>query len=564
MSLSNQIENVRETSLLFGWKAPVDPRPAATVMLLRDGTKGLEVMMTRRSMTASFAPGAYVFPGGRVDSADKSWAETLSDPQASSDRQLTTAFALAAIRESFEELGLVLARDEAGQWPGSEAIEKMDRSGNTPFVEVMAANGLTPALDAIHWFTHWVTDRDLPKRFDTRFFVAVMPAGQQAVADESEQFEPVWVNPSEALQRHDDGQFEMVFPTIRTLRHLSNYASASEVLAFAETLDPVADTKRWQSCPRAGYLRGNVERFSENESAYGELEMVSPDGTIHHTLDWQHEPVALLRYLWRVTAPNPGRMTGPGTNSYVIGDGNEFVVVDPGPNHPEHLSRLAGLVTGKLVAIVCTHSHPDHYPGAAPLRDLIGQTGVPILGRLAGPDFNPNWVFEPDRELQDNEILTCGSETIRMLHTPGHASNHVCLLLERDRLLLSGDHILNGSTTVIDHPDGNMLDYMSSLHRLRAEPVNFILPAHGYVLGEPVAHIDGLIKHRLKREAKVLNAVKQAGPATIDELVVIAYDDVNVQLHPVAKRSLTAHLHKLHEEAILKFDVQALQWAVSA
>ena len=355
----------------------------------------------------------------------------------------------------------------------------------------------------------------------------------------------------------------MVFPTIRTLRHLSNYAGAADVLSFAASLDPVADSRRWHSCPRAGNLGGEVQRFSENESAYGELELVCPDGSIHHNLDWQHEPVRLLRYLWRITAPNPGRMTGPGTNCYVIGDGDEFVVIDPGPNHAEHLARIAALVRGKLIAIVCTHSHPDHYPGAAPLRQLVGQSDVPILGRLAGPDFNPNWVFEPDRELQDNEVLLCGSERIRMLHTPGHASNHVCLLLEHDGLLLSGDHILNGSTTVIDHPDGNMLAYMNSLDRLKAEPAHFILPAHGYVLNEPVTHIEGLIRHRLKREAKVLDAVKQAGPATLDELVLLAYDDVDKQLHPVAKRSLTAHLYKLLEEAVLSFDESAQQWAVS-
>ena len=193
MSLHNRHEGVREDSLVYGWTQPVDPRPAATVMLLRDGPDGLEVMMTRRSLSASFAPGAYVFPGGRLDDADQRWAAQLAAPGTPSDRQLTMAFALAAIRESYEELGLMLAQDAAGNWPDSASIAQMDRSGSTPFREIMAEHDLSPAINSIHWFTHWVTDRDLPKRFDTRFFVAAMPPGQNPVADESEQFEPVWV-----------------------------------------------------------------------------------------------------------------------------------------------------------------------------------------------------------------------------------------------------------------------------------------------------------------------------------------------------------------------------------
>ena len=119
------------------------------------------------------------------------------------------------------------------------------------------------------------------------------------------------------------------------------------------------------------------------------------------------------------------------------------------------------------------------------------------------------------------------------------------MLLAEDGLLFSGDHILNGSTTVIDHPDGNMLDYMNALHRLAGESLSYILPAHGYVLGQPYEVIDGLVRHRLKRERKVQAALTQTGGGNLDDLVLVAYDDVDKILHPVAKRSLTAHLVKL-------------------
>ncbi|MGH1360067.1 MAG: MBL fold metallo-hydrolase [Burkholderiaceae bacterium] len=561
MGIEDRLADQNKDVLLYGWRDPVQPHPAATVILVRDGSTGLEIMMTRRSMQASFAPGAYVFPGGRVDGADHVLADSLSEGPSDDAAHRTTAYALAAIRESFEELGILFARQPDGQWPDAEWVNSLDRTTPNGFAQLLATHQLQPALDSIHWFTHWITDRDLPKRFDTRFFVAHTPPDQQPIADQQEQFEPVWVNPAEALARHEQGQFEMIFPTIRTLRHLLNYENAEQLLSQAATLGTSNGNPRWQSCPRAGWLNGEVVRFSENEAAYGELEMVVPDGNLGHTLDWQHEPVPLLKHVTRITAPNPGRMTGPGTNTYVISDAGQAIVIDPGPDHPEHLQRIASLVTGKLVAIICTHSHPDHYPGAIPLRKLLKQPDSPILGRLAGPNFNPAWVFEPDRELQDNDVIQCGELTLRALHTPGHASNHVCLLLESDELLFSGDHILNGSTTVIDHPDGSMLDYMNSLHRLRQEPVRFILPAHGYVLGQPTEQIDGLVRHRLKREAKVLSAVEQSGTANIDELVLIAYNDVDPVLHQVAKRSLTAHLVKLVEEERINHDPEQATWS---
>lgn len=563
----------RREKLLYGFREPARPIPAATVMLVRDGASGLELLMTRRSTRASFAPGVYVFPGGTVDAADHALAErALTDHarlaehvQQASRSPHDTAFAVAAIRESFEELGLLLARDQTGAWVTSTTTSAMDRSPSAGFAAQLATHGLIPALDALFWFSHWVTDRDLPRRFDTRFFVAVMPPGQSPVADESEQFEPIWIHPQEALSRHDAGTFDLIFPTIRTLRQLQAFPSVAALLGHARMLDePARDVRfrRYRSSPRAGMLRGAVARFAEEESPYGELELVSPDGSIHHTLDWQHEPVRLLHHVTRITAPNPGRMTGPGTNTYVIGEKDSFVVIDPGPDSPEHLQRIAAITGKNLRAIVCTHSHPDHYPGAAPLRALLDMPDVPILGMRAGPHFNPAWAFEPDAQVRDNELLHCGDSTLRMLFTPGHASNHVCLLLEEDGLLFSGDHILNGSTTVIDHPDGDMSAYMQSLSRLRDEPVRFILPAHGHVLADPVGQIDALIAHRLRREAKILACVRDSGGGDVDALVRLAYDDVDPMLHPVAKRSLTAHLVKLAADKLVSQHDE--QWAPSA
>ena len=417
---------------------------------------------------------------------------------------------------------------------------------------------------------HWITDRDLPRRFDVPFLVARMPTGQEPVADESEQFEPVWVRPANALARHAAGGFFIIFPTIRTLERLQAYPTVQALLDACG----VNDEPLFTSCPRAGLLGGSESRHMEHEAPFGELALVSPDGQIVHPLDWQTErPVALLKNVQRLTAPNPGFMTGPGTNSYLVGDpATGHIAIDPGPDEPEHLERLWRAAGGHIHAIVCTHSHPDHSPGAARLQALCttaDREKPPILGLPSATTARENSRFTPDRALADGERLVLQNpdgttHTLLVVHTPGHAANHLCLVLEEDGLLFSGDHILNGSTTVIDPPDGNMGAYLESLDRLAdlcgQHVVNFILPAHGYVLGDlrrspnnPSAPAEGgaqaaiahLKAHRLAREAKVGRAMTALPHGTHDDWVKLAYDDVPERLWPVAKRSLLAHVERL-------------------
>ncbi|MBX3590233.1 MAG: MBL fold metallo-hydrolase [Burkholderiaceae bacterium] len=544
---------VRPEKRLHPWQEPVAARPAATILLLRDSGDGPQVLMTRRSNSASFAPGAYVFPGGTLDARDASpLARELALARPDQDDEILS-FATAAVREAFEELGILLARGRADGTALAQIARSLDRSRNADLFAQVAAHELRLALDEVHWFSHWITDRDLPKRFDVRFFVARMPAHQQPVADEGEQFEPTWVTPAEGLARHEEGRFNIIFPTIRTLRRLTRFGSVDEVLAHASGQSRVS-----VSCPRGGWLRGRIERFSEEELPFGELELVTPDGGLHHSLDWQSERVVpLLRHVHRLTAPNPGRMTGPGTNTYIVGTPGDWLVVDPGPDDAEHIDRIAAFVGDGLKTIVCTHAHPDHAPGAAPLQRL---TGARIVGRPSGPHFNPAWTFRPDETLEDGARLKVGDSTLRALHTPGHAEHHVCLLLEEDGLLFSGDHILNGSTTVVDPPDGDMRAYVASLQRLAAEPFEFILPAHGHVIARAKTEIARLIAHRMAREAKVVDALDRLGGGTLDELVVLAYDDVDPLLHPVARRSLTAHLLKLRDERRATLDDRSSRW----
>jgi recombination protein RecT len=534
----------RSEKLLHGWREPVPTRPAATILLMRDAEGGPEVLMTRRSASASFAPGAYVFPGGTLDVADgSSLARGVSRSRPDQDDTELT-FATAAVREAFEELGVLLAWRRGTDVPCSpELARSLDRSTEGDFYARIGNAGLELAVDRAFWLSHWMTDRDLPKRFDVRFFVAPMPADQAATADETEQFEPVWVRPAEGLERHERGEFNIIFPTVRTLRQLRRFARVEQVLDAC-----TSQAKVYFSCPRAGWLGGKVERFTEDELPYGELELTAPDGQIAHALDWQSDrPVRLLANVQRLTAPNAGVMTGPGTNTYIVGEPGGYIVIDPGPAIPSHIERIAAVTGTDLQAIVCTHSHPDHSPGAPLLKEAVGKA-VPVYGLPSGPGARAHSSFVPDRELGDGEMLQVGDSTLRAVHTPGHAANHLCLVLEEDHLLFSGDHVLNGSTTVVDPPDGNMRDYLGSLRRLAREPVDYILPAHGHVLGPANAAIEHLIRHRLAREAKVAAALERAGDGTLEDLVPSAYDDVRPGLYPVAMRSLLAHLEKLEAD----------------
>jgi len=251
-------------------------------------------------------------------------------------------------------------------------------------------------------------------------------------------------------------------------------------------------------------------------------------------------PVALSALVARATAPNAGMMTGPGTNSYLVGT-DELAVVDPGPDDASHLDALAELGAGRIRWVVVTHTHPDHAPGAA---GLAARTGAEVLGFAARDGF------VPARDVGDGFELRGAGFTLRALHTPGHASNHLCWLLVEEQVLFSGDHVMEGSTVVIAPPDGDMAQYLASVRRVLVldPPVATIAPGHGALLVDPAATLQGIIAHRLAREGAVAAALALAGRVTVDELVPAVYADVREALYPVARYSLWAHLRKLGSE----------------
>ncbi len=256
------------------------------------------------------------------------------------------------------------------------------------------------------------------------------------------------------------------------------------------------------------------------------------------------EPVPVSPRVRRITAPNAGRMTGLGTNSYLVGE-RELALIDPGPLLDVHVEALARACGDRLRWILVTHTHRDHSPAARPLAEL---TGAELVGNVIANDGYQDETFHGARAVAQDECLVTPEFTLRALLTPGHVSNHVCYLVEEDGLLVTGDHVMGGSTVVIVPPAGNMRDYIASLERMLAYRLAHIAPGHGDLIAEPEREIRHLIAHRLKREAKVAAALAAHGPCALETLTPVVYDDVDPALHGWAALSLTAHLIKLQED----------------
>ena len=270
----------------------------------------------------------------------------------------------------------------------------------------------------------------------------------------------------------------------------------------------------------------------------------------------------------RVLAPNAGPMTYWGTNSFVLGEG-EVAIVDPGPECKAHLDALLKATKGeKISQILITHAHMDHSPLA---RTLSNMTSAPVLGfgppdagrsptmqRLAaksalgggeGVDTN----FLPDREVSDGQTI-CGSGwEAKVLHTPGHFAGHISFAI--DDVILSGDHVMDWSSSLVSPPDGDISTFMATSERLRDEGAATLLPAHGNQIDAPAARLDWLIEHRRSREAAILNALSTKGQS-LSRLTESVYTDIDPRMLPAAERNVFAHLIDLVERNIVTTDTE--------
>ena len=267
------------------------------------------------------------------------------------------------------------------------------------------------------------------------------------------------------------------------------------------------------------------------------------------------EPVDPL--VRRVLARNPSPFTFTGTQSYIVGNGAEVAVIDPGPDEAEHLDALVEAIgTARVVAICCTHTHRDHSPAAAP---LAARTGAPIIGCApltlddTGPRsdaaFDPS--YRPDRVLADGESIAGNGWTLVAIATPGHTSNHLCFALPESGALFTGDHVMGWSTSVVSPPDGDMTDYMLSLQKLQERDDRIYYPAHGPAVDKPRQLVRGMMGHRRSREKQILRQIGE-GHTQIGAMVPRMYKGVDERLWPAAGRSVHAHLIDLARRGLVQ------------
>ncbi len=535
-------------------------RPAATLVVVRDGSAGIEVLLSRRTQSTDQFSGAWVFPGGIVDAGDRvahAHCVGLDDATASTRLGLESGgldYYVAAVRECFEESGLLWAADETG------ALVELDHArgetlgpwrrplhrGERTLSEFCHESGLRLAVDRLVYLSHWLTPLARPKRFDTRFFIAALPPGQTATFDGAEMVEQLWLAPAEALAR--SAEIKLMTPTQKTLELVARHASVHELLAWAREPRTVPMT-----LPRVAQGSQGMRPVVPDEPAWAELGRLDPAGHGHGSYEIQPGvAVRLSPRLIRVSANNGSMMTGPGTNTYLVGGGvaNEWAVIDPGPLDERHVAAILEAAPGPIRWIFVTHTHNDHSPATVPLQ---ARTGARVFGRVA---LNPEWQdasFAPHTHLVGGERFELpGPEgqvsTLVAVHTPGHASNHLCYVLEEEKMLFTGDHVMQSSTVVIAPPDGDMAAYLRSLRQLLEHDLEWLAPGHGFLMAQPKQAIQLIVAHRLKREAKVVASMRSIGPTGAQALLLKVYDDVPLRLHNMAMRSLTAHLFKLRDD----------------
>ena len=548
------------------------PRSAATIVVVRDGASGLEVLLSRRADGTDYTSGAWVFPGGIVDARDREAHDAavgIDDAQASARLGLDGGgldFFVAAIRECFEESGLLFGRDA-----GAGATAALDgaaaarlapwrgalHSRQQGIAEMCAREQICLDAGALVYLSHWLTPLGRAKRYDTRFFIAAAPASQTALFDGTEMVEQLWIAPAEALARSKT--LKLLTPTQKTLEVISRFPDVASLMSWAAAPRTVPLTM-----PHVANGSEGLRPVLPDEPAWAELGRIDPAGHGHGSYDIvTGRAVRLSERVIRVTAGNGSMMTGPGTNTYLIGGGpaNEWAAIDPGPALDAHVEAILAAAPGAITRIFATHTHTDHSPATVALK---ARTGATVHGLAARHREWQDASFVPDVTLTGGErIELLPGTTLAVIHTPGHASNHLCYLLEEEKTLFTGDHVMQMSTVVINPPDGDMRAYVESLRSLLSLDLDWLAPGHGFLMAEPRQAMEKIMAHRLARETKVLTALRELTPASVSSLLEQVYADVPARLHPMAMRSLTAHLLKLRDDGVARID-DAGHWSISA
>ncbi|MFN0086582.1 MAG: MBL fold metallo-hydrolase [Blastocatellia bacterium] len=501
-------------------KGPVTPRDAAAMILLRD-PEDPKVFWVKRAKTLAFMASYHAFPGGQRDAADAE-APILNDAG-----HEDVVMRVTAIREIFEETGVLLARGV--ERLSAERIHEMREelhAARVSFRELLESEGLMLDAGMLAEAPRWVTPATMPRRYDTRFFAAWLPDGQETRIIPGELEDGEWLRPNEALRKWIDGECLIVTPIFYALRGLAGGAHD-----FPACLHRTTPEERDLLEKRVEFLYGI--------------------------------------YLCALRTPTIPPATH--TNCYLVG-GDDLVVIDPGSPYPDEQARLDEIIDHFLAEgrrireIIITHLHPDHIGGVA---HLAGKYNVPVAThRLTAEAIGGE--IRVDRFIEDGEVIELSQNStglawrLRAMWTPGHARGHLSFHEERTGTLFTGDCVVGFGTVVIAPPEGNMNDYLASLRRYLALPrLTALMPGHGPALANARERIEEYIAHRHHREAMILQSLRD-GAGTIPEIVKVVYVDVPEAMHQLAELSVRAHLEKLEGEGRVTRNGAASLWSAAA
>jgi glyoxylase-like metal-dependent hydrolase (beta-lactamase superfamily II)/8-oxo-dGTP pyrophosphatase MutT (NUDIX family) len=492
------------------------PKDAAAVILLQDNTNADDplVFLVKRSEKLAFLGGFHAFPGGQFDPGDVSVSVRNCD-----HAETATAISCAA-RELFEETQMLVARGGEALTQGQRGSLHDDlQSGRMSWSALLTHYDLHLDANDFTFVGRWVTPPFSARRFDTWFFLVNSPPKQQPRVPEDAELESgEWISAGAAFKRWGRSEILAVPPVLHALKTLSE-----------------------------GLNENLVDRFLAIPNAHSE-----PVRRIEFRPNYICFPVR-----------TPTKPPATHTNCYLIYSSLELLIIDPGSPYEDEQQALAACIDSligegkKVREIVLTHMHPDHIGGVNALRSHLGERTQVAAHRLTAEPLVD--VIRVDRFIEDDEVIQLkGSPEIslRALHTPGHARGHLCFHEERTGTLISGDNIVGLGSVLIDLPEGNMRDYLSSLKRVRALPeLSVIFGGHGPAVANAYPKIDEYISHRLERERKILQAVRD-GATTAKEIVARVYTDVSPKAHAMAERAVLAHLEKLAADGLISQDLE--------
>jgi endoribonuclease LACTB2 len=485
-------------------KPPVTPKDAAAMILLRD-PEDPKVFWVKRGKTLAFMANYHAFPGGQRDADD---AEV---PILNAENVPDAAMRVTAVREIFEETGVLIAHGaESLSAERRAAMRDELHAGRASFKELLEREGLAIDASLLIETPRWVTPATSPRRYNTRFFAAWLPEGQETEVIPGELEAGEWLRPKEALRKWIDGDCLIVTPIFTAIQ------------ALAEGVEDFA---------------GRMLSVSQEERDHLERRVQFRYGI----------------FLCPLRAPTLPPATH--TNCYIVG-GDEMVVIDPGSPYPDQQAALDHVVARfieqgrRFREIFITHLHPDHIGGVTHLAEKFS---LPVAAHRLTAEAVGDEV-RVDRFIEDGEVIELSEAStgltwrLRAMWTPGHARGHLSFYEERTGSLLTGDCVVGFGTVVIAPPEGNMNDYLASLRRYLALPrLTALMPGHGPVIADARGRIEEYIAHRHDREKQIVSAM-QAGASAIPQIVKAVYTDVPEDMHQLAELSVLAHLEKLEGE----------------